>query len=218
MPVHARRKEMLNMPIAIRAALCGISVAASLVAATAFADGSALGGVTPSQVRLQFADCGFVVDVGRARPDNPIVVVRDRASRFSQERVLIAIVYLDLSAAAIAHQHAHARAEDLDGTQPYSMDQGPRLLTGYGASVWRQNVALVSSTLETLHSQYAYDTQTDESREGRPELVRLGFARSAGMPTVDADFVDCMEQLPTPVLPLVPDLLLPTHSAPGQPF
>jgi hypothetical protein len=56
-------------------------------------------------------------------------------------------VFSDSAAAADAHRRAHAHQEcRLNGSLPYSDDAGPQLLSGYGASAWRRNVAVVQTT------------------------------------------------------------------------
>ncbi len=80
--------------------------------------------------------------------------------------------------------------------RPFSNDNGPQLLAGYGGSVWRANVAMVQSSSRTLASMYSYDVQTDETRITRPDLFELGFVSNYREYGVDRDFVTCLESAP----------------------
>jgi hypothetical protein len=61
-------------------------------------------------------------------------------------RTVRPIVYRDAAAAAAARQQAYAEhASATDARLIYSDDVGPQLLSGFGASTWRRNIALVES-------------------------------------------------------------------------
>jgi hypothetical protein len=58
--------------------------------------------------------------------------------------VLRVFVFSDSAAATAANRQAHAQDEgSLNRSITYSDDRGPRLLSGYGASGWRNNVAVI---------------------------------------------------------------------------
>jgi hypothetical protein len=164
----------------------------ALAASNALAAPSSL---TRGQLQDQFAQCGFEIPNPRAASTNPYVVIRDPGWKSAGDpRVVMAIVYPDTSAASLAHQKAHRQAEERLGTSwPFSNDFGPQLLVGYGASVWRNNVVLVQSSQAVLASMYAYDSQTDEARLARPEMLELGFVARSGQYGVDRDLVACLE-------------------------
>ena len=87
------------------------------------------------------------------------------------------------------------------------------MLAGYGASVWRSNVALVQSSYRTLASMYSVDSETEEAKLARPELLELGFVRGYRDLGVDRDFVGCLESAnyASPLLPaseVVPQFML----------
>jgi hypothetical protein len=106
----------------------------------------------------------------------------------------MAIVYADSETAQAAHLKTHRQAEDSLGERwPYSDDHGPQLLAGYGASVWRANVAIVQSSLRTLASIYTSDEQTGETRVARPEMLELGFVNDLAHYGVDWDLVTCLD-------------------------
>jgi hypothetical protein len=184
--------------------------------------------MTTFAVRQQFTECGFELGNPRSPVSNPVVVLRDPGAsnmRGADQRVVIAIVYPTAADATVAHQQAHQRAEARLGKRwPWSDDHGPQLLSGYGDSVWRQNVALVQSSMRTLASMWSVDGQTDEARVARPELFELGFAASGGPYGVDRDFVACLEDATYAAAPLPIVTTDTTESVseplflPGQPW
>lgn len=128
------------------------------------------------------------------------IVLRDASADFVQDdpdadyRIAMAIVYKDAAAASAAHLEAHRRAEVVTGSSyPFSNDNGPQLLDGYGGSVWRENVALVETRKRTLNSMYTTVDQTGATALARPDLTRLGFATSFAEYAVDRDFIDCLD-------------------------
>jgi hypothetical protein len=179
--------------------------------------------MTRGQLQDQFVQCGFEIPNSRAPTTNPYVVIRDPGWNMADNsrgrddsRVVMAIVYADAFAASLAHTKAHRQAEQRIGESwAFSDDFGPQLLAGYGASVWRRNVVLVQSTARTLASMYAYDSQTDEARIARPELLELGFAPISGQYGVDRDLVACLEYGDFADSPM-PPVLAPSN-LPGNP-
>ena len=108
-------------------------------------------------------------------------------------RVVMAIVYPDDQTAYAAHQQAHQAAMAAVGHPvAFDDDNGPRLLSGYGGSVWRGNVALVESTLVNL---YTYDFQRNHEAYAMndPRQFEPGFAPSKGQYGVDNDIVSCLD-------------------------
>jgi hypothetical protein len=177
--------------------------------------------MTPLQVRDQFERCGY--EVSRATTPTRYIAVKDQggpAARDGDYRVAMSIVYASRDAAAAAHRQAHREAEERIGERwPFSDDNGPQLLSAYGGSVWRGNVALVQSSFRTLTSLYSVDDQTGEARLARPELLQLGFVTGYRAQGVDRDFVDCLEAAagveandPVPSAPPAPVFV------PGQPW
>jgi hypothetical protein len=80
------------------------------------------------------------------------------------------IVYPDAATATAAHQIAHRAAEAHQGLHlRYNFDNGPQLLGGYGGSVWRGNLVVVQSAVETLHSMW---TRPDDTGRVTPRPAR----------------------------------------------
>jgi hypothetical protein len=158
--------------------------------------------MTTAEVRAQFAECGYEIGNPGSPESSPYIVLVDpgaRQVRDTDYRIVMAIVYRDLEAATTAHARAHHLAEQrLSQLYAFSNDNGPQLLSGYGGSVWRANVALVESNSRTLNSMYSYDVEADETRDARPELNELGFVTTSGSQyAVDRDFVSCLDDAPT---------------------
>jgi hypothetical protein len=78
--------------------------------------------------------------------DERAIVIEARAP--DGIHVVRAFVFSDGQAAAAAHRQANAQQEFINGSVPDTDDAGPQLLSGYGASAWRRNVAVVQSSTE----------------------------------------------------------------------
>ena len=118
---------------------------------------------TPDQVQAQYVAQGFQVDA-------PVTwwtsnhVTTFRVSDPSSSRVIMVMVYPDTATAEAERSAAQPRDTSAAGN-------GPHLIPGYGYSTWRQNVALVESTIDNLGRQYA-DEQAADSQ------VTTGLAAS----------------------------------------
>jgi hypothetical protein len=99
------------------------------------------------EVRAAFIKAGEVVGQPTRAPDGAMLLsVRDPAQATSGQPRLRLFVYASTEAARTQRQRAHARAESSRGRAvPDGVDAGPHLLTGYGLSAWRANVALVQA-------------------------------------------------------------------------
>jgi hypothetical protein len=76
--------------------------------------------------------------------DGQVRVVEARSPSGSE--MVRVLVFPDSAAAIAAHQQAAAR----DDGRSDSDDVGPQLLSGYGASSWRRNVALIRTSPQTF--------------------------------------------------------------------
>jgi hypothetical protein len=177
--------------------------------------------MTSVQVRDQFLQCGYEVGNPGTPPTSRYLVVRDPGVsevRGADYRIVMAIVYPSEAAARAQHERAHRQAEERLGVRwPFSDNQGPQLLAGYGASVWRANVALVQSSRRTLDSMYSWDVQTDETRLARPELFELGFVSNSREYGVDRDFVVCLDEAAHRAAGAEPSMFEPLF-LPGRPW
>jgi hypothetical protein len=148
------------------------------------------------QLSDQFARCGYEV-VG-SRPAATYLTVRDAAPEDAQDsRIVMVFVYPDQETAAMAHVRAHDLAEQHVNTEvAFSDDHGPQLIAGFSSSVWRNNVALVESTRQTLAERSLAEPAGDTSSEA----FNLGFSDPQAPPMVDSDFVNCLEHAASSVL------------------
>jgi hypothetical protein len=119
---------------------------------------------TVDEVRSAFVEAGFVASM-------PVVNLQEDVVSFSVvpadgtlptwgQPTLRVFVYPDEAAAQAAHRLAQARDEgNRSVTLAYSDDRGPQLLSGYGLSVWRHNVALIQ--VAPIDETGAYPNQID---------------------------------------------------------
>jgi hypothetical protein len=151
--------------------------------------------LAPAQLQDEFVRCGYQLPGGN-RPGQYFAVRGPNVDPRDNPRILMVVVYPDVASAAEAHRRAHERAEAKIGIPvPMSDDHGPQLLVGYGGSVWRNNVAMLQTTLRTLSGLYYEDIQTGEAKVIDPSAFDLGFATRFGPYAVDSDFVMCLEDM-----------------------
>lgn len=96
-------------------------------------------------VRTVLAQIGYEATRPVGALDGPVPMVEARAVKGPE--IVRVLVFADSAAAAIAHRQADAVT---DGGLTWSDDVGPQLLSGYGASAWRRNVALIQTSPETF--------------------------------------------------------------------
>jgi hypothetical protein len=111
------------------------------------------GPYTAEQLRAQYVAHGYQADapVSWWTPNN---VTTFRVSDPANGRVVMVLVYPDSATADADRSAAQARDTNAEGN-------GPHLVEGYGFSTWRDNVALVESTTDTLARQYAAQQASD---------------------------------------------------------
>jgi hypothetical protein len=135
--------------------------------------------LTGAQVRDTFTRCGFQVgDPGVPGNDRYLPIQDPGASEMASMqdtdyRVAMAIVY--------------------PPEQTINDGNGARLLPGYGASVWRGNVALVESTHRTLTNLYPYNVQWHEVVVNDPAHFQAGLISIESSLGVDRDLVACLD-------------------------
>ena len=88
-------------------------------------------------------------------------------------------VYPSEAAAQAAHRQAQAREEGNRAiTLAYSDDRGPQLLSGYGLSVWRKNVALIQVAPIDDTGAYPYQIDCDMDQSAVYPLPRTTVAQT----------------------------------------
>jgi hypothetical protein len=101
---------------------------------------------TAEQIRAGLQRDGYTVDEPRQWGSDGVVMlsIHDLANDRPGWPALRVFVFPDSAAAAAANGQAHIQDDaSLNRSITYSDDSGPRLLSGYGASGWRNNVAVV---------------------------------------------------------------------------
>jgi hypothetical protein len=101
---------------------------------------------TAEQVRGGLQRDGYTVDEPRPWGSDGVVMlnIHDLANDRPGWPALRVFVFPDSAAAAAANRQSHVQDEaSFNRSIIYSDDRGPRLLSGYGASGWRNNVAVV---------------------------------------------------------------------------
>jgi hypothetical protein len=122
-------------------------------------------------VRQRLQAAGYAVGAPAAWDEHALLI---EARAADGVRVVRAFVYRDAQAAAVAHRRAQAhQAGSSAGVLPDSDDAGPQLLSGFGASTWRRNVALVQSSPGTFAELMPAEADcTDLAPPPAPDLSR----------------------------------------------
>jgi hypothetical protein len=101
---------------------------------------------TAAQVRAGLQRDGYTVDEPTLWGSDGVVMlnIHDLANDRPGWPVQRVFVFSDSAAAAAAHSTAHVQdGASLNRSMTYSDDRGPRMLSGYGASGWRNNLAVI---------------------------------------------------------------------------
>jgi hypothetical protein len=105
------------------------------------------------------------------------------------DRSVRAFVYRDEEAAATAHRVASAQ-QSRNADVRDSDDAGPQLLSSFGASAWRRNVAVVESSPELFSELMPSEIDcADPTQQLGPDLSRPAYQ-------VDATSLRLMDALP----------------------
>jgi hypothetical protein len=132
-----------------------------VAAAAQEAQPSVAPGVSVEQVRGTFAAAGFQVDQAVnwdwTSPPVSTFQIHDAA----HGRVVMVLVYPNVTAASTGRHQAEAREQALDSEGMLSSGLGPHLVMGYGESIWRGNVALVETSQAELDRMSRWQADRD---------------------------------------------------------
>jgi hypothetical protein len=128
-----------------RLALAWAGVLVTLSPLDASAQGFVPSPVPVDNVREALQAAGYAVGAPTTWGDGALVL---EARAADGARVVRAFVYGDGPTVAAARRAAQMRS--MNTSPVFSDDAGPQLLSGFGPSVWRRNVALVQSSRETF--------------------------------------------------------------------
>jgi hypothetical protein len=135
----------------------------------------ALQGVTAEEVRSVYVDAGLVVSTPTYSTDGVATLI---VNGDADQPTLRVFVFPDADAAAAEHRLAHAREEARwNSTLAHSDDGGPQLLTGYGMSMWRGNVALVQAAPFEDVGAHAHEIECGEDGTAITPLPTTRVAR-----------------------------------------
>jgi hypothetical protein len=145
-------------------------------------------GLSVDQARQVFAGAGFQVDEALSW-DWTSPPVKSFQVHDPNGRILMVLVYGSTTAAEAGRLQAQAHEQAQQAGQTVS-GVGPHLVTGYGTSVWRGNVALVQTTQSELNRVY----QSQQDRDNG-QYVEGTAAVEAGAPlvAVDLDFQQALD-------------------------
>jgi hypothetical protein len=166
----------MNGPL-IRSVLfaCGALLLALLPWSVTADDGhsSPVSDLSDDTVRHVLETAGFVASPPAVWSENALMIEAKQADG----RTVRAIVYRDAAAAAAAHQQAYAQNVTwTDARLLYSDDVGPPLLSGFGASAWRRNIALVESSPSIFAALMPAEPDcVDVTPQSAPDLARPAY-------------------------------------------
>jgi hypothetical protein len=172
-----------------------VLAAATLVAATAWLSPVAVRAQSPppasvEQARTAFREAGFRVDPAYTW-DWTTPMSSFHVYDQTQDRVVLVLVYPSSAAAARARAEAWTQEESRLSTETRGAADGPHLVTGYGRSLWRGNVALVQTTEATLRRVNWLQSQRDDGVYVEPAADR-SESDSLAM-VVDVDFLQALD-------------------------
>ncbi len=126
------------------------------------------GGIDVESIRQVLESAGYFVGTPVTFDDQTLVI----EAGADGGRIVRAFVYADVNAADTARRQAVARSEAASN----GVDMGPQLLSGFGASTWRRNVALVQSNPETFAELMPAEVNcTDLAPPNRPDLSSAAY-------------------------------------------
>jgi hypothetical protein len=139
------------------------------------------------QVRRAFSGAGYVTEQPLVwdwtAPPVTTIQIHDQA----QGRVVMAMIYRSDADAQIGREQAALR-EQLEGRTPDAAR--PRLVTGYGLSAWRGNVALVETSQTDLNRMFQAQADRDNGVYRDPDGL---LASDSVDRTVGSDFLQALD-------------------------
>jgi hypothetical protein len=181
---------MNRAPARSRAFICGVALLALqpvVVTAEPVAPSAAAGGVDVASMGRVLESAGYSVGAPVISGDHTLVI----EARADGGRIVRAFVYRDVQTAGAAHQQAYAQqAGSVIDSLADSDDAGPQLVSGFGASTWRRNIALVQSSPETFAELMPPEVDcTDLTPVRSPDVSQAVYQ-------VDAKIVALVDELP----------------------
>jgi hypothetical protein len=166
-----------GLSLAFAATLAGLAPMAAPRLASAQENYSA------EELREEFIRAGYVAD-------EPMRWSTSSATTFTVrdgDRVLMVFVHPTIETAQITHQHAAASDPEYDATSGDER-RGPRLVRGFGQSLWVDNIAMIQSSQAELDRTFAEEqaarvaehetiVRTDASEQANTRQARPGWTQ-----------------------------------------
>ncbi len=101
---------------------------------------------TADDVRAVYQGAGLVVSSSTMSADGVVTLGINSVDSTAGQPTLRVYVFPTAALASTEHRLAHVRAEaQINRSIAFSDSAGPQLVSGYGLSLWRQNIALVQA-------------------------------------------------------------------------
>jgi hypothetical protein len=174
-----------------RVVACSLLMASALwpVAGSAQTEPRNAPPITVEQVRDAFGGAGYALDESRAWDWTWPPVTTFEVHGRSDGRVLMVLVYPSMTAATDARLMAERHEQSLNVGDRVVRGSGPHLVSGYGLSVWNDNVALVQSSEVQL--ERLYDAETNRDMRASGDVGVVGDPSTPDI-SVDVDFLQAL--------------------------
>jgi hypothetical protein len=147
--------------------------------------------MTVDQAREAFGGAGYTLDASRAWDWTWPPVTTFEVHGQNDGRVLMVLVYPSATAAQDARDMAESHEQALNAGQPDVRSSSPHLVSGYGPSDWRGNVALVQSSDQQLAR--LYDAQVNLDMRALGDVGVVGDPSTPDI-SVDLDFLQALQR------------------------
>jgi hypothetical protein len=146
--------------------------------------------MTVDQVRGAFTTAGYRVDGATSWDWTRPPVTSFEVHGLNDGRVLMVLVYPNMTAANDALLLAQSHEQALNAGQPLASRGAPHMVSGFGMSTWSGNVALVESTESQLAAMY--QAQVDRDNGVISDQVMVDDPSAPNI-AVDLDFLQALQ-------------------------
>jgi hypothetical protein len=174
-----------------RAVACSLLATSALwpLAASAQTEPQSAPLMTVNQARDAFGGAGYALDESHAWDWTWPPVTTFEVHGQHDGRVLMVLVYPSMAAATDARQMAESHEQALNAGDAVVRGSGPHLVSGYGPSVWNDNVAVVQSS--ELQLERLYDAQANADMRAIGDVGVVGDPSTPDI-SVDIDFLQAL--------------------------
>jgi len=146
--------------------------------------------MTVVQARSAFSSAGYTLEAAHAWDWTRPPVTSFEVHGQHDDRILMVLVYPSMTAAQDALLQAESHEQALNPGNPIGSGSGPHLVSGFGASAWSGNVALVQTSQKQLERLYQWQADRDNGL-----VTDQVILDDPAMPTiaVDLDFLAALQ-------------------------